>query len=82
MPTYSYKCKKCENYFEEILKMADRDEPTKQQCKECGGELYRTMETAGLISDSMSTMRRAGSGWNDILKGIKKASGKDNTIKT
>lgn len=62
--------------------MSQRDEATKSPCPECGDELYRTMETGGLVSDSMSTMRRAGSEWNDVLKGIKKASGKDNTIKT
>lgn len=62
--------------------MSDRDEPTKQPCPECEGELFRTMETAGLISDSKTAMRRAGSGWNDVLKGIKKASGRDNKIKT
>lgn len=61
--------------------MSDRDEPTKHPCPECEGELFRTMETAGLISDSKTAMRRAGSGWNDILKGIKKASGRDNKIK-
>lgn len=61
--------------------MSDRDEPTKQPCPECNGELYRTLETGGLISDSKSIHRRAGSEWNDRLKQIKKGSGRRNSIK-
>jgi hypothetical protein len=61
--------------------MSDRDEPLKQPCKDCGGELYRTLETAGMLSDSKSTMRRAGSEWQDRLKQIKKGSGRNNNIK-
>ena len=42
--------------------------------------LTQKLNTPGFISDRMSTMRRAGDGWNDVLKGIKKASGPNNTI--
>lgn len=62
-------------------KMSERDEPLKEPCKECNGEIYRTLETAGLISDSKSTMRRAGTEWQDRLKHIKKGSGRYNKIK-
>lgn len=61
--------------------MSDRDEPLKQPCKECGGEIYKTLETAGMVSDSKSAMRRAGSEWQDRLKQIKKGSGRNNNIK-
>lgn len=61
--------------------MSDRDEPLKQPCKDCDGELYRTLETAGMVSDSKSAMRRAGSEWQDRLKQIKKGSGRNNNIK-
>jgi len=81
MPTYAYQCKNCENYFEEILKIADRDEPVKLPCPQCNGEVYRTMETGGLVSDSKSIHRRAGSEFNDRLKQIKKGSGRKNSIK-
>ena len=36
----------------------------------------------GLVSDSKTPMRRAGSGWNDHLNRIKSGSGRSNTIKT
>lgn len=62
--------------------MSKRDEATQEPCPDCGGEIFRTMETGGLISDSKTPLRRAGSGWNDVLKKIKKGSSRRNTIKT
>lgn len=62
--------------------MTERDEPTLQPCPECQGDVYRTLETAGILSDSKTPMRRAGSEWNDRLKQIKKGSGRVNTINT
>lgn len=63
--------------------MSERDEPTKEQCQECkDGEIYRTLETGGLVSDSKTALRRAGTEWNDVLKKVKKGSGRSNTIKT
>jgi len=61
--------------------MSDRDQPVSQPCKECDGEIYRTMETGGLVSDAKGIHRRAGSEFNDRLKQIKKGSGRVNTIK-
>jgi putative FmdB family regulatory protein len=82
MPTYAYQCKKCEHYFEKILKIAERDDPVSQPCSECQGEIYKRLEIGGLASDSKTPMRRAGSEWNDRLKQIKKGSGRVNTINT
>jgi hypothetical protein len=39
------------------------------------------METGGLVSDSKSIHRRAGSEFNNRLKQIKKGSGRQNSIK-
>jgi len=38
MPTYDYKCLKCDNRFEAFQKMTE--EPLKK-CPECGGEVKR-----------------------------------------
>jgi hypothetical protein len=65
--------------------MDDRKIPERKECPNCdvAGMVEQTITgVPGLVSDSMSTMRRAGSEWNDVLKGIKKASGRGNTIKT
>jgi hypothetical protein len=48
-------------------------------CKELG--VKRQVSSPALsYQGAHSTLRRAGSEWADVLKGIKKASGKENTI--
>lgn len=44
MPTYDYKCKKCEHVFELFQSMAD--EPIKK-CPECSGDVERLIGTGG-----------------------------------
>jgi predicted nucleic acid-binding Zn ribbon protein len=86
---YDYTCSKCGVIWEEQHPMDDRDinvgKPTpKEYCKDskkCEGLVERSMTAPGLsFEGSVGTIKRAGSEWNDVLKGIKKASGKDNTI--
>ena len=36
MPTYDYVCSECNNTFEQIHKIDDRDSPTKEPCPTCG----------------------------------------------
>lgn len=42
--------------------------------------LTQKLNTPGFVSDHMSTLRRAGDGWSDVLKGIKKGAGSKSTI--
>ncbi len=47
MPTYDYKCKKCERLFEVVQSMNDKP---LTKCEECGGVLKRLIGAgAGLI---------------------------------
>lgn len=46
MPTYGYRCKKCEHQFEIIQKMTD--EPLKE-CPECKGEINRMLFPVGVV---------------------------------
>jgi len=47
MPTYTYKCEKCEHKFKEFQKMTD--EPIKK-CPECGGKVKKLISPgAGVI---------------------------------
>ena len=65
--------------------MDNRKEPEQEACPNCNEKdcVEQTLTKApGLVSDSKSALTRAGSGWNDVLKGIKKGSGRSNTIKT
>ena len=45
-------------------------------------DVVKVLSTPAFASDTVSTLRRAGSEWNDHLSRIKKGSGRDNTIKT
>jgi len=43
-------------------------------------EYSQIFKMPATVSGSVSAHRRAGEGWQDILKKVKKSSGKDNTI--
>jgi putative FmdB family regulatory protein len=80
--TYDYYCDKCDKQWEESHPIADRDKPVGEACP-CGkgGTVKRGVCAPSLsFEGSVSTVRKAGSGWNDVLKGIKKASGKESNI--
>ena len=80
--TYDYYCDKCEKVWEESHSIADRDKPVGKPCPcEKNGTVKRGVCAPGLsYQGAVSPIRKAGSGWNDVLKGIKKASGKESNI--
>lgn len=43
-------------------------------------ECEHVFKMPATVSGRMSTQRMAGSGWQDVLQGVKKASGKNNSI--
>ena len=45
------------------------------------GEWDQQLSTPNFVSDTQSTLRRAGNDWTDHLSRIKKGSGRDNSIK-
>lgn len=81
---YSFVCS-CGHKFDVDLPMAEYKKPLSEQCPSCKevGNIKRDYE-AGLAAisyrDSKSDLRRAGSGWTEVLKKIKKTAGKNNTI--
>jgi len=79
---YDYYCDKCNKRWEEAHTIENRDYPVGKDCP-CGegGKVKRGVSAPGLsFEGALSPIRPAGSGWNDVLKTIKKNSGKDNTI--
>lgn len=46
MPTYGYKCKRCEHAFEIVQKITD--DPLKD-CPECKGEVARVLYPVGIV---------------------------------
>lgn len=83
---YDYYCSECKEKWEESQFLNDRDLPRTLPCPKCGERdcVKRGFFNAAGISygGSKSNLSRAGSEWNDLLTGIKKASGKDATIQT
>jgi putative FmdB family regulatory protein len=82
---YDYYCESCEEVWEETQFLNDRDLPTQEPCPHCGAkEVKRCVPNKMNLSyaGAKSPLARAGSGWNDVLTSIKKASGKKSTIQT
>lgn len=82
--TYKYMCSKCEHVWEEKLPINDRNKPLDLPCPNCQekGGITRVFEMPALVSTPPDILKKAGSGWNDVLKKIKKGSGSKNTIRT
>ena len=63
MPTYDYKCEKCDHTFEESLKVVDRGVPTESPCEEqlhravpiCGGEVKQIIAAPYFGYDNIHT---------------------------
>lgn len=76
MPTYNLKRISTQEYSEiqcsynELQMVLDADD-----------DLIQVLGAPSLVSDTKSTLTRAGQGWQDLLKTIKKNSGRRNTIK-
>jgi len=87
MPTYDYKCERCEYTFEEDLKIADRKIPTETPCKQrvlgliqaspiCGGEVKQTIAAPYFGYDNIHTRHSTNNkepGWySDKIKDMKR----------
>ena len=76
MPTYNLKRISTQEYseiqcsYDELQMVLDADE-----------DLIQVLKAPSLVTDTKSTLTRAGQGWQDLLKTIKKGSGRGNTIK-
>ena len=75
MPVYTVKDTSNDEYTEVNMSY----EAFKEYMKE-NTNLQQVFKMPATVSGSISAHRRAGEGWQDILKKVKKASGKDNTV--
>ena len=76
MPTYVYKCDKCETVWEEFLKYEDRDAPTEYGCTAtapCDGKISRIPLMPGFAYDNVGPNKKPDQGFNDRLKDIKRS---------
>ena len=75
MPTYVFKCDKCETIWEESLKYEDRDVPTEYGCtatSPCDGKISRIPAMPLFAYDNVGP-KKPDQGFNDRLKDIKRA---------
>jgi len=62
-----------------------RDAPCSEECPHCKqiGSVKRIIAAPGIsYAGAKTILQRAGSGWNDVLNKVKKASGRKANIET
>jgi len=82
---YDYICDDCGHEFQLVTTISKRDEPLDKPCPSCSveGKVRRLVGAPAVSYQGGRTMQqRAGSEWNNVLKGIKKAAGRQSTIET
>jgi putative FmdB family regulatory protein len=79
---YGYTCQKCKHVFDLNCSVSDRDKATREPCPACSAEAVTRDVSAANISYTgfISLHKRAGSGFNDLLKKIKKGAGKNAVV--
>lgn len=75
MPTYTMRNRKTDETVDMVLSLSEREKfleenPDWEQC----------LSAPKTVTTTISTLRRAGDGFKDVLREIKKKSGRDNTI--
>ena len=81
--TYNYHCDACGKNFDKGFSIADRDKPTTKPCPACHkkGKVTRVFQAPAVSYEgAISDIKRAGSGWNDVLKRIDKYAGKKSQV--
>lgn len=79
MPLYDYTCRACGNTFSKMKKCDDRYTPEVDPCAECGGEVKLSIGAPQIVS-GVRGPQSAPDGFKDVLRMIKKTSGKGNVI--
>ena len=76
MPTYDMKNVETGEVKEMFLKISEKETMIES------GKWVHVLSPLNIISQHGSTISKASDGWKDLLKTIKKNSGRGNTIKT
>ena len=83
MPTYSYKCEKCNHEFEQFQSMANMHLPTTEPCPSCQGEgtVIKTIGGAPSLGDPVRLgIRKIDGGFKEVLQRIHAANGKHSNL--
>lgn len=76
MPLYYYKCRECDHSFKEFLSMDDRKIPVNAPCPECKVEhsIFQELGYAGVVDPIRIGRKKPPSGFNEVLRNIKKGN--------
>ena len=83
MPTYDYKCNKCEHPFEKMMKIAEMHLPTEEPCPSCQeqGTDIKTIAGAPPLGDPVRLgLRKIDNGFKEVLQRIHAANGRRSTL--
>lgn len=72
MPTYLYQCLNCEHSFEEILKIAERNEPTEKPCEKCGSKIEMQICSPPICDPVRIGVMKPKSDFKEVLQQIKR----------
>ncbi len=79
MPTYDYKCRKCNYAFEEFLPMHKSEAPTKKPCPECKCKecIDKAFSTPGLHLDrtTNNVTKNKNPQFKEAMEKVSKAAG-------
>jgi len=81
--TYHYECGACNKSFELNVIIVQRDTAKQKPCPLCNaiGKIERIIQSPSISYEgSKTTIRRAGNGWNDVLKKIDRYAGKNSMV--
>lgn len=72
MPTYVYKCSKCEHRFEKILKLSEYNLPCESECPECSEVecVTRVMFAPGFGDPIRMGITKMDTGFKEVLQKI------------
>jgi len=80
MPSYGFRCEKCEHRFDEFLSMNERDAPLTKACPKCKKKkVVREFDnyTQNIGSDATLNANKATGGqWNELMGRMKKGVAK------
>ncbi len=81
MPSYDYKCSGCEHSFVKFARVSSRRKPCEAPCESCGEvKVDIVINSAPQPISGHAQNNKIPDGFKDILKTIKKQSGKGCTV--
>ena len=83
MPTYDYKCNKCEHTFDKMMKIAEMHLPTEEPCPSCQeqGTVIKTIAGAPPLGDPVRLgLKKIDNGFKEVLQRIHAANGHHSTL--